>query len=180
MKVLALDIQGFELAADCSPHPSSDSSPLRFFAKELAITNGTQTSHYVFELPRKYSSLSVRDKRQVNYVTHNIHGLQYSTGFVNYDRINDIIRQEIIYAAVDIVYLRGRQKKNFLEEAFLEINLRPCPKIVNIETLNNWDGPPKLECSIPVCMSHLTDKPFMCSLRNCKIIHEWICNYLPK
>ena len=167
MKVLCVDIQGFTLT------PNND-----FFAKEIAITNGRQSSHYLFEMPIKYSSLSEDDRRRVKYATFKVHGLLYgSNDHIEYSKISSIILQEICDA--DIVYVRGHQKKEFLDNLLLNLNERHLPKISNIETLDEWfTSNATLYADIPTCMGHLNDKKkYMCSLRNCFVIHNWIANY---
>ncbi len=172
MKVLSVDIQGFNITSN---------NNTKFFAKEMAITNGHQANHYLFEMPIKYYSLSTYDKKQVNHATHQVHGLLFAKGYVNYEKIDDIIKEQMCDA--DIVYVRGHQKKDFLDEKISKIDDdgQRCPKIINLETLDaTWTSSmTKFSRDIPKCMSHLTDKNYMCSLRNCFVIHNWISDCMP-
>jgi len=163
MKILAVDMQGFYVNS-------------QFYVKELAISSGVggQQNHYLFEAPTPYNSLSSADKKTVNHVTSNVHGLRYSTGYVSYDKINEIIKSHICNA--DIVYVRGHQKLDFLESKFWEMNLTHFPLVRNVDN----DDSVKFEKDLPMCMNHLPDKKFMCSLRNCDVLHKWLCDSLPK
>jgi hypothetical protein len=165
MKVLVADIQGFTIDGG-------------FFAKELAITNGAQSNHYLFQLPIAFKSLSEKDRKTANYLTYKIHGLPYSSGTVSYNEIDEIIRTHLCDA--DIVYVRGYQKKMFIESRLGELR-RAVPKIVNVEDFDgNWNPPPKLEQDTPKCLCHLPNLIVMCSLRNCLLIHNWLLNLMPQ
>lgn len=166
MKVLCVDIQGFNVNNE-------------FLAKEVAITNGRQTNHYLFEMPAKYSSLSENDKKNVRYLTFQVHGLLFASGHVEYNKINGMIQDKICDA--DMVYVRGHQKKEFLDNILLDLNEGHLPKIINVENLDAdaWNtSMTKFYLDVPKCMNHLNDhkKKYKCSLRNCLVLYNWISN----
>ncbi|KAK9878076.1 hypothetical protein WA026_020714 [Henosepilachna vigintioctopunctata] len=138
MKFVTLDIQGFTIADE-------------FVAKELGIYTGTKTAHFIFKPPQEYSALSTRDKKSVSYLERHHHGLRYSDGYVNYEEINSILTKYL--TDVNIVYVKGCQKYNFIVGRFNEIG-GTFPLVLNVE-LSDCNPPvPNLERKIPICMSH--------------------------
>ncbi|KAK9878322.1 hypothetical protein WA026_021337 [Henosepilachna vigintioctopunctata] len=151
MKILTLDPQGFMVNNE-------------FIVKELAISNGTQIYHSIFKPKTDFSMLSMKDKRTVEYLENNHHGIKYNDGFVDYKELDDII--EKISIDIDIVYVSGHQKYDFLSRLLEGKHT----KVVNVE--NQGLSQLKLNRDYPQCMAH-KDNFQMCSLVNCKRIWKW-------
>lgn len=166
MKVFAVDIQGFTLNGAQRP---------KFIAKEVAISNGQQVNHYLFESPMTYASLSAANKKIVSRATFHYHGLHFARGNINYDRMNEIIKRALF--SCDVVYVKNGANKDFLDKILNGSG----PNIIDIESTDwsiqpNWSTQP----SYPKCMEHLPDKSYVCSFRNCIEIHDWVYNILPQ
>ncbi|KAK9870122.1 hypothetical protein WA026_006213 [Henosepilachna vigintioctopunctata] len=139
-----------------------------FIVKELAISNGTQIYHFIFKPKTDFSMLSMKDKRTVEYLENNHHGIKYNDGFVDYKELDDII--EKISKDIDIVYVSGYQKYDFLSKLLEGKHT----EVVNVE--NQGLSQLKLHRDYPQCMAH-KDNFQMCSLVNCKRIWKCVKNF---
>lgn len=172
MKVVAVDIQGFVL--DKEFHP-----------KELTIHDGNQTNHYLFKPPTSFNSLSDSDKKQVRFTERSIHGIHYSSGYIEYSAVSDIIKDNLLSA--NIIYVRGHQKIDYLRKKLFEVigfsGAAVYPYVVNVETFDHFAyPPPKFQADIPHnCTHHM--KPtglYRCSKRNCEDLFRWVYGFLPQ
>ena len=158
MKPIVVDIQGFI-------------SEKKFYAKEMAIFDGTRMNHYLFEESIGYHDLSKSDKKQVQYVTRNVHGLPYSSGCIPYKRLNDILKTHI-FDTTDVVYVRGHQKKNLLDVATKEEDCN----LEIIDVAVTYPDAPKFNREAPLCMNH-NPGLYMCSIRNCHVLYDWLSTW---
>lgn len=166
MQLVVVDIQGFSLP--------------EFYPKEISFVNGQQNSHYLIKSPVPYSALSPDIKRQVKYLECNHHGLKYSSGYVNDEDLNEILRNHL--CAVNIVYVKGHQKQEFLEKRLHDLEETSTPSVVNVEHLNvTMEQPPNFCKDLPLCLYHFNNsKKYMCSLRNSFKLYNWLYSNLPK
>lgn len=95
MRIIISDIQGFMIDNE-------------FFAKELSFVVGNRISHFILKLPRKFSTLTRKDRNTVRYLENKHHGLKYNSGYIEYDRIPWILKD--IIRNGDIIYVNGHQK----------------------------------------------------------------------
>lgn len=156
MKFIVIDVQGF-FAND------------NFQPKELAIFDGKQMVNYFLKSERPFHCLSEDEKQQVRYLEYNHHCLQYNGGNVEMSELDNIFTQ--IIQDVDVIYVKGLVKKNFL---FKRINCEMMPLILNLENIS-----PNLLKSKPDCMNHNFNKKCMCAVSNCIQIHNYILSCLP-
>lgn len=141
-----LDIQGFQLDNN------------EFIVKELAIRIGQQLNHYLFKPPIPFNKLTDRERRTVSYVERKIHGLRYSSGYMEYTELRKILHA----INVDTIYVKGHQKYRFLRQCRLR------PEVVNLET----DMPqPKMDIGIPACLNHRHGY-FRCSINSVNILYN--------
>lgn len=169
MKVLAVDMQGFSLETGFHP-------------KEITITNGKQTNHYLLKPFKAYQSLSLKEKKQVCFEENNIHGLRYSSGYVDPDLLPDIVSNHLLDA--DIVYVKGHQKIKYLNEIFASLRPADTPTVINIETCADfgWRDVPVFERRIPQCINHSSNngrREYLCSLTNASVLIDWVNKQLP-
>ncbi|KAK9882897.1 hypothetical protein WA026_023696 [Henosepilachna vigintioctopunctata] len=126
-----------------------------FVAKELGIYTGTKTAHFIFKPPQEH-------------------------GYVNYEEINSILTKYL--TDVNIVYVKGCQKYNFIVGRFNEIGGGgggTFPLVLNVE-LSDCNPPvPNLERKIPICMSHTGRGSQKCSLSNCIDLYDWLIKFIP-
>lgn len=170
MKLIVVDIQGFNLP--------------EFYPKEISFINGQQQTHYLLQPPFPYAELSFDIRKQVKYLENHHHGLKYSSGYVSYDVLDDILNDYILNGEVDMVYVKGHQKQEFLEKKLLELsaeNSSAVPSVINVEHINTCiDEPPKFVKDIPYCLNHYPNCKYMCSLRNSLKLYNWLHSNLPK
>lgn len=153
MKTAAIDIQGFPLEND-------------FVVKELAIRIGLQINHYLFKPPVPYVNLTEKEKKTVNYVERNIHGLRYSSGDVEYTELKNILWRCL--KNVDCIYVKGNQKYSILKSIIDQWNLKRI-SLVNIERFSNS----KMETTTPACLNH-QEGHFRCALNCVNIVYHFI------
>ncbi|KAL1487462.1 hypothetical protein ABEB36_015867 [Hypothenemus hampei] len=104
MKFAIVDIQGYVINNE-------------FTVKELAIYDGKDLKSYLFKPTVQYSDLYTSDRKTANYLYHNIHGIPYNAGVVDYSEINDILENDL--SSVDTVFVKGQAKADFLASAFM-------------------------------------------------------------
>ena len=164
MEIALVDIQGFMVDGE-------------FIPKEMTIRIGKKTSHFLFKPSVEFSSLSREDKKMANHVERNVHGLKYSSGYVDLNELDQILRDNL--QQTNIIYVRGHQKIQFLQRKCAELEMTN--HIVNLEDFDNsWWQPITFQQSIPPCMNHFHGGRFQCSLHNVDTLYNWLCNLLPK
>lgn len=168
MKLVVVDIQGFNLP--------------EFYPKEISFVHGQQqTAHYLLKPSVPYSTLSSDLKKQIQYLEHNHHGLKYSSGYISDDDLNEILRNHLLNDVVDVVYVKGHQKKEFLEKRLSYLQEASTPSVVNVEYCT-LEQVPNFYKDIPLCLNHFNNhsKKYMCSLRNSLKLYDWLYSKLPK
>lgn len=162
MKVVVIDVQGFYIP--------------EFIVKELTIFDGHRTGHYLFKSPVPFRQLSADVKKQVKYLELNHHLLRYNSGNIDYENIYNILEENIIDDVIDIIYVKGSVKEDFLRQFFDSKDFYP--RIINLEEANSC---PKLQPQLPLCMHHyLKTKICICSLNNVRFIYNYVIQNLPK
>lgn len=165
MRIAVVDIQGFYIQKELHP-------------KEITIQINYSANHYLIKPSLPFQGLSLGDKKTVLYA-EKYHGIHYSSGNVNYSEINNILKKHL--ANIDIVYLRGNQKVDFLNRKCEELNL-----ICDVLDISKFDSdcrfenapPPKIEVTKkPICLNHRI--PARCTSINCQTISRWIYSLLP-
>ncbi|KAL1488605.1 hypothetical protein ABEB36_014409 [Hypothenemus hampei] len=103
MKFAVFDVQGYMINNT-------------FTAKELVIYDGKDLKSYLFKPTIKYSSLYKTDRRTANYLYHNIHGIPYNSGDVEYSELQEILDTNL--SNFDIIFVKGQAKADFLRKHF--------------------------------------------------------------
>lgn len=161
MKFLAIDIQGFDIP--------------EFTAKEITYIRGygaKNFGHYHLMPSKPFAMLDMRSKKTVRYLENNHHGLRYSSGNIPYEEVYGLIRH--LAVEVDIIYVKGCQKKLFIESIIEADELD-----VQIVDVGNCDMV-KFSKILPHQCNHHFLKTCVCSLNNCMLLYNWILNLLPK
>lgn len=161
MRIAFVDIQGF--CIDGIFHP-----------KELSIAIGCKQYHALFTPPTPYSNLNTPDRISARYVEKHIHGINYSSGDVDYSKLNSILETYLLNH-VDCIYVRGSEKAEFL--------LKKChvsrPIIVDV---CKFDGTPcateKFSSDSKTCMYHANGS-FKCTQKNVESLRQWFLNCIP-
>lgn len=152
MKFVVLDTQGYF---------STD-----FQVKELVIYDGKLYRSWVFKPKILHRDLNEAQKKEVNYVFHNIHGIPYNAGYLDYGQLYQVLQDNL--KDVDTVYVKGHVKKDFLIKTYIEKNQDP-PNIVNLEL----SDAPKLEYSLTNCKHHRINIS-SCSIKNVFVLYNYI------
>ncbi|KAJ3660950.1 hypothetical protein Zmor_005376 [Zophobas morio] len=160
MKLVVVDVQGF-----CLPE---------FIVKELAIYDGINTIHETFKSTKQLKEIDERTKKQARYLERYHHMLRFNDGFKEQISVKEILFKYIKEYAVEILYVKGKCKENYLRETLG----KDCPKIVNLETI---EDSVKLSKEIPACDKHIANnKKCYCFLNNAKCIYNWLYSRFPQ
>lgn len=96
--MIIIDLQGFE-----APH---------FVPKEMAITDGERTAHYVFKPPCPFHELTLSQQTTVNWLTRYHHGLRWSFGNTDLREIEKIL--SVVTSRDSTIYCKGKIKSDYL------------------------------------------------------------------
>ena len=119
----------------------------RYKIKELCIVDVDRVLSplfFIFRAPKSWNSLTTEQQRTYSYETNHIHGLQWEEGITRYCRRCTWywIKEAFPHCRTSIFYVMGKQKMEFLQTEFPEINF--CEYNV---TLNNLPSiPPNIKC----------------------------------
>lgn len=168
MKIAVMDIQGFYLKKE-------------YYPKEIAIEISGKINHFLLKPKILFNDLSLSERKTI-ISTQNYHGLRYMSGYIEWNKINDILLDNLY--DVDTVYIRGNQKHDFLWKKAWELDLK-CTFIdisqydqEHSGTSERYSNPPKIESTgKPQCLNHTI--PARCALNNCHEISRWINSILP-
>lgn len=150
--MLLVDIQGFTVPG--------------FVLKELAVTNGRRTAHYVFRAPHPYTQLGEKEKRQVRWVEKFHHGIRWNTGFTSLKELPCILQR--VTFGESIIYCKGLLKVNFLKK-YLPDRI----KVYNIE--NDVQFSLKHYIVEPPCFAHDLSTRF-CAITTINVMQKYLYN----
>lgn len=164
MKFLVIDIQGY-----CCKD---------FIAKEICVYDNNINNNYLLELPTTYGDITNEMLKEVNYMEKFHHKIGINTGFIPYRAINEILKRDIILNRVDVIYVKGHLKQQFLRDVLGSTNNIP---IINLEN-SSWVAP-KFNKILPIeCLNHslaTSEDSVICAVENCKILYAWLMSLLP-
>lgn len=86
----------------------------KFIPKELAAFNGHRVSHYVFKSPFPFENLPVELRKQNNWLTANLHGLNWTVGFTPFYQFKKIMAS--LTENEDVIFVKGREKAEFIRK----------------------------------------------------------------
>lgn len=153
-----VDMQGFKIKSNV------------FIVKEIAVLTKNTSFHDVIKSPFSYKNLSVKDKKQTNWLMRNYHGINWCAGSITLEKLRDILRQ--ILKDEKNIYVKGEEKIKWL------LSILDCKKIslniINIENIGckmrlNKNKQKKLRADL--CEKHADH--FHCALKNVLELSEW-------
>ena len=137
----------------------------KFIVKELAIVrvDGDSEFHTLFKPPQPYNTLSDAMKQRVDYLTTNIHGLNWNDGFVDFtSSIDSII--EFLLTNANLIFVKGLERIKFINKI-----LNYSKPILNLDDyMVRYIGYNKHLCSY-----HSIDTG-RCSLNKAKEFKQWL------
>lgn len=99
-----VDFEGFQM------------SNQHFIIKELAfysINNPHSHGVWYFQSPMPFEELSYAQRKQMSWVTRNIHQINWREGFLSYSKLKSIL--SYLFESFSYIYVKGLQKRTFLE-----------------------------------------------------------------
>lgn len=132
----------------------------QYFIKELAILKKGSLIPivYHFKAPYPEEELNNEAKYNIQYSENKINGLKWNSGTVEYLGLKDILKYYL--QSADIIYVKGKQKKNFLEKYIdsTKINdlTNTMPSLLKIENFKSM-------CPIP---THSVSSSLRCAIKN--------------
>lgn len=142
--ILVMDLQGFKTENN------------KFIVKELAGYDGEKMCHFVFKPPFPFDMLPSDLQKQAKYLTKNHHGIEWNVGFTPLHYLKQIIGDFTAHA--NYVYVKGREKANFLKQ-------------YTTTPVLEFEEQPALQKTNPKCLSH-SQKFCMCALSNVFKLYE--------
>ena len=121
---LVIDFEGFQVSSK------------QFFVKELAayaVNDSTFRGRWLFKAPFCFDHLDKKSKITVLYTAYNIHHMDWTEGHLPYTDLPCILR--MLFRSFKKIYVKGLQKKKFLERFGVEIeNLEDenCPRFCQL------------------------------------------------
>lgn len=166
MKFITIDVQGF------FNNPN-------FVPKELALTDGKKSEHFLIKPSRPFHYLSYSEIKEVQYLEKHHHGISYSDGHIEINELIERLKEILSDGGVDVVYVKGHQKAIFLHELLKEY-IDGSIKIKNLEHLSTEtsSSSPNLVKQRPQCFSHKLQN-CVCALTNCWILYNYLVGLLP-
>ncbi|KAJ3656731.1 hypothetical protein Zmor_015781 [Zophobas morio] len=135
MKLVVVDVQGFTLQ--------------EFIVKELTIYDGINTIQETFKSTKQFNELDEKTKKQARYLERYHHMLRFNDGSKDQIFAKEILLKYIKEHGVEVLYVKGKCKENYLMETLG----KDCPKVVNLETIEDCV---KLSKEIPSCDNHIS------------------------
>lgn len=89
----------------------------KIIIKELAIFDeNSKFSHYIFLPPTAFSLLNDKEKKKIKWLENNHHNLKWNDGYIHYKYLPNILKRELNSKLSEKIYVKGLQKKKFLEQ----------------------------------------------------------------
>lgn len=149
-----------------------------FHPKEIAIFDGYRSAHFLIKSPKPLFAITDADiMRQIRFIQANVHGIYYESGYIPYESTSALLYSNLVEA--DVIYVKGKEKLDYLQKIFSEKGEYRCPEIRNVE--GAW-GCPKLSKDYPACLSHTVMGPNQktrCALNNCRTLYSWLTDLFP-
>lgn len=153
--MLVIDVQGFDTLSGYIP-------------KEMAITNGEVTEHYIFKPPYPFRHLEEKFKKQVRWLERFYHGLRWNAGYVDLNEVPSILKRTTLYE--NTIYCKGEAKAEFLTK-YLDGAVR----VVDLGPECDFSIRKQGGCK-PLCFSHTLKDNCHCSLAIAGMLYHFVTN----
>lgn len=141
-----------------------------FIPKEVAVVTleADQISHWIVLPPHSAKRLSQNIREENKWLCQSFHGIDWDEGFIS--KTNLIHQLRKITKHFEKVFVRGKEKKKFLEQIILN-------EIVNLEEQEDAPSFDNLPWNDSFCMIHatrMTHVAFTCALNNATRLKKWL------
>ena len=96
-----------------------------FIIKELCIVN-VDKNYYIHVMVKPYTSYANLHnnefKKRINFLTNNVHGILWNSGYVNEEVAIDLLRNNLKNART--VYIKGSERVEFLRDVLYQYDVR--------------------------------------------------------
>lgn len=155
--MIFIDIQGFQYGTN------------NFLCKEIAVTNldSGYYSHRFVRMPIDISHYCGNIRAHMNYVTKNIHGIEWvNEDDLDYENITDYLNNAI--GMSNKIYVKGHEKKEWLERLLVAVNVidleqEDCPSFEELKSFLKSHH----------CQLHLNNNNLNCALENVNFLAYW-------
>lgn len=127
----------------------------QFVPKEMAITDGERTAHYIFKPPFPFRRLAAHHRCDVKYLTKNRHGIPWYSGSVDISEIDTILRH--VGERDNIIYCKGVTLCDFLRQ---HTNL-PVLNVEDLDDVREWKPPCFAHKNLNVCSCALNTVAYL-------------------
>ena len=148
-----VDLQGFKTSSN------------NFIVKEIAIlcNNNYIFHHFIIKPPCKFKNLNEEEQKQIKWLEHHHHGLQWSAGHTTYGAVQQFLLNKL---RSEVVYVKGAEKKLWLEHMM--------PNITTVYNLEDSNYPSlqtlgKLYTNTQTCRQHRG----CCALQNVFLVANY-------
>lgn len=151
---------------DCQCFPGKNST---LIVKEIAFLSldGTKFDHGLFKPPHEKSNLIPKVRKQVQWLTKNVHGFDWYDGTIDYEELQKCL-DRLQTTECNTIYTKGLEKTKF----FLR-NL-PNKEVINLEDLGcpsfkdlKREGKRKISCF------YHSPENYMCAVENVHLMFDW-------
>lgn len=148
-----------------------------FILKEIGITtlDGKNVYHCIVRPPLSYKYLQNEDfKRRIQYITRNIHGLEWDSGSVTYsDAVSEL---KTLLKNAERVYIRGSERVAYLDKLLDHKVL-----VIDLDIFDYRGERALNENAYTSCTLGTPGHSVLkCSLRKALMYRDYICKYLEK
>lgn len=157
-KSVIIDVQGFKNIQN------------KFILKELSICYETgEYQNFIIKPPHTYDILTQYEKKQINWLRKNHHGLSWYDGSITFKSVKNFLLDNI--SSKTLIYTKGLEKTEFIKKL---INNKSC--VINVEDIGCNKSfqflkqiyPKMIKCGV----LHYANKT--CALENALIINYFI------
>lgn len=158
-EVAFIDIQGFKVFNN------------NFILKEvyIHIVAGDLNYHALIDSPFQFHQLNKIEKRQINWLTKNYHGIRWDEGDIALSQFLDDMKAVL---RGKIIIFKGVAKLKWLQIFFGSISIK---EYINIEDLNCNFRLSEISENVDMCDYHKSTKKhnFVCAFRNVMNLRRW-------
>lgn len=160
MDYIFVDLQGFKIQNN------------GFMVKEICVLSKNLKFHETIKAPYSFELLTSSERKNIDWITKNLHGLRWTSGCINQCELKKIL-ETILHGK--IIFVKGKEKVTWIREIcsteIIVINLEDlhCDSQLNIISETE-----KKECCHHKYIKK--EKTIHCAKQNVQIMKKWFEN----